>query len=108
MFCDDDALRAKVEAAATASGERVWRLPMHSEYREMMKSPVADIVNSNPNRKAHAGQGAAFLSYFVGSGVPWCHLDIAGVHVAERNAGPYIEGPTGWGVRLLANLVDAE
>ncbi len=107
MFCDDDGLRAKVEAAASASGERVWRLPMHAEYREMMKSPVADIVNSNPNRKAHAGQGAAFLSYFVGAGVPWCHLDIAGVHVAERNAGPYIEGPTGWGVRLLANLVDA-
>lgn len=105
MFCDDDALRAKVEAAASATGERVWRLPMHEEYREMMKSPVADIVNSNPNRKAHAGQGAAFLSYFVKEGVPWCHLDIAGVHVAEKNAGMFIDGPTGWGVRLLAELV---
>ncbi len=106
MFCEDDALRTRVEAAATASGERVWRLPMHQEYRDMMKSPVADIVNSNPNRKAHPIQGAAFLSYFVEEGVPWCHLDIAGVHVADKNAGPYIEGPTGWGVRLLANLVD--
>lgn len=105
MFCDNDALRAKVEAAAAETGERVWRLPMHEEYREMMKSPVADIVNSNPNRKAHAGQGAAFLSYFVKENVPWCHLDIAGVHVAEKNAGMYIDGPTGWGVRLLAELV---
>ena len=72
----------------------------------MMKSPVADIVNSNPNRKAHPIQGAAFLSYFVADRTPWCHLDIAGVHVAERNAGPYIDGPNGWGVRLLAELLD--
>jgi leucyl aminopeptidase len=106
MFCEDDKLRAKVQAAADASGERVWRLPMHQEYKEMMKSPVADILNSNPNRKAHPIQGAAFLSYFVEEKVPWCHLDIAGVHVAEKNAGPYIEGPVGWGVRLLANLVE--
>lgn len=106
MFCDDDALRGRVEAAAAGAGERVWRLPMHQEYRDLMKSPVADIQNSNPNRKAHAGQGAAFLSYFVEEGVPWCHLDIAGVHVAEKNAGPYVEGPTGWGVRTLAGLVE--
>jgi len=106
MFCEDDKLRGKVEAAAGAAGERVWRLPMHAEYREMMKSPIADILNSNPNRKAHAGQGAAFLSYFVTEKTAWCHLDIAGVHVAERNAGAFIEGPTGWGVRLLANLAE--
>jgi leucyl aminopeptidase len=108
MFCEDDGLRAKVEAAAKATGERVWRLPMHAEYRDMMKSPVADILNSNPNRKAHPIQGAAFLSYFVKDSVPWCHLDIAGVHVAEKNAGCFIEGPTGWGVRLLANLLENE
>ncbi len=106
MFCDDDGLRARIEKASAVSGERVWRLPMHQEYREMMKSPVADIVNSNPNRKAHAGQGAAFLSYFVKAGVPWCHLDIAGVHVAEKNAGMFVDGPTGWGVRLLCELVE--
>jgi leucyl aminopeptidase len=68
-------------------------IPRHDE------EPVADILNSNPNRKAHPIQGAAFLSYFVTENVPWCHLDIAGVHVAEKNAGPYVEGPTGWGVR---------
>jgi leucyl aminopeptidase len=108
MFCEDDKLRGKIEAAAGKSGERVWRLPMHAEYRDMMKSPVADILNSNPNRKAHPIQGAAFLSYFVDEKVPWCHLDIAGVHVSERNAGMFIDGPTGWGVRLLAEMLDAE
>ena len=105
LFCEDDALRGKIEEASKASGERVWRLPMHEEYREMMKSPIADILNSNPNRKAHPIQGAAFLSYFVKEGVPWCHLDIAGVHATESNKGMFVEGPTGWGVRLLAEFV---
>jgi leucyl aminopeptidase len=108
LFCDDDALRAKIDRASSASGERVWRLPMHSEYREMMKSPVADILNSNPNRKAHPIQGAAFLSYFVQDGVPWAHIDIAGVHAVEGDSGPFVKGPTGWGTRLLANLLDGE
>ncbi len=108
MFCDDDKLRARVETASASSGERVWRLPMHQEYRDMMKSPIADILNSNPNRKAHAGQGAAFLSYFVKDGIPWCHLDIAGVHASDTDSGPFVKGPNGWGVRLLADLLAQE
>jgi leucyl aminopeptidase len=109
MFCEDDALRGKVEAAAGISGERVWRLPMHQEYRDMMKSNVADILNSNPNRKAHPIQGAAFLSYFVTPGTAWCHLDIAGVHAVEGDSGPFVkESATGWGVRLLAEMMEAE
>jgi len=106
MFCEDDTLRAGIERAATASGERVWRLPMHQDYRDMMKSSVADIINSNPNREAHPIQGAAFLSYFVDPKVPWCHLDIAGVHESKRDAGPFVEGPTGWGTRLLARFIE--
>ncbi|MBL8991156.1 MAG: leucyl aminopeptidase family protein, partial [Phycisphaerae bacterium] len=108
MFCEDDKLRARVERAAAASGERVWRLPMHAEYRDLMKSPVADILNSNPNRKAHPIQGAAFLSYFVDEKIPWCHLDIAGVHATESDSGPFVKGPTGWGARLLADLLAAD
>lgn len=108
MFCEDDTLRAKVEAASKCSGERVWRLPMHDEYRDLMKSPVADILNSNANRKAHPIQGAAFLSFFVTPSTPWCHLDIAGVHVSDGNKGMWVDGPTGWGARLLASLFDNE
>ncbi len=107
-FCEDATLRAKIEAASAASGERVWRLPMHAEYVEMMKSPIADLVNSNPNRKASPIQGAAFLSAFVTPKTPWAHIDIAGVHATEKNAGCWIDGPTGWGVRLLASLVENE
>lgn len=105
MWCDDDDLRAKIEAASAACDERVWRLPLHQEYKDMMKSQVADIINSNPNRKAHPIQGAAFLAYFVKPGIPWCHLDIAGVHEVEGATGPFVEGPTGWGTRLLANFL---
>lgn len=109
MWCDDDSLRARVEAASAVSGERVWRLPHHDEYREMMKSDIADIINSNPERKAHPIQGAAFLSYFVEPKVPWCHLDIAGVHATEGgDKGPFVKNAnTGWGVRLLAEMLDA-
>lgn len=106
MFCEDDRLRGVVEKAAAATGERVWRLPLHSDYRDMMKSPIADILNSSPSREAHPVQGAAFLSYFVEKGIPWCHLDIAGVHALDSASGPFAAGPTGYGARLLARAVE--
>ncbi len=108
LWCEDDKLRNKIEAAAATTGERTWRLPHDESYREMMKSPCADILNSNPNRKAHPIQGAAFLSYFVSDKTPWCHLDIAGVADAETEMGVVAKDtPTGWGVRLLAEYVDS-
>ena len=106
LWCEADGLRETVQKASDASGERVWRLPMHQEYRDMMKSPIADIVNSNPNRKAHPIQGAAFLSYFVKENIPWCHIDIAGTHAVDGDEGPYIKGPTGYGARLLARVAE--
>ncbi len=105
MFCEDDALRNRLQRAMDTSGERWWRLPMDAEYRDMMKSPIADILNSNPNRKAHPIQGAAFLSFFVTPKTPWAHIDIAGVHAAESDNGCFVKGPTGWGVRLLADFI---
>ncbi len=105
LFCEDDRLLGRLQRAMEASGERWWRLPMDQEYRDMMKSPIADILNSNPNRKAHPIQGAAFLSYFVEPKVPWAHIDIAGVHAVDGDSGPFVKGPTGWGVRLLADLL---
>ncbi len=109
LWCDDDRLRARIDAASARSGERVWRLPHHQEYRDMMKSDIADLINSNPNRKAHPIQGAAFLSFFVSPGIPWCHLDIAGVHAVEGDSGPFVKNSaTGFGTRLLAELLDGE
>lgn len=115
FWCEDEDLRQRVQAASDTSGDRVWRLPHDDEYQKMMKSPVADIVNSAPVREAHPIQGAAFLRYFVdyplkngSKPFPWCHIDIAGVHALEADKGPYIAGPTGFGVRLLAELLDQD
>jgi leucyl aminopeptidase len=105
-WCADDKLRARIEQASEASGERVWRLPMHEDYKEMMKSKHADIWNSAPVREAHPIQGAAFLSNFIEPSVPWAHIDIAGTADLERDKLPFSAGPTGFGVRLLAELIE--
>ncbi len=106
IWSNDDALVDTFNAAADASGERVWRMPLHAEYKAMMKSPIADIVNSAPIREAHPIQGAAFLEHFVEEGVKWAHVDIAGTHVIKSAKGPFNAGPTGFGARLLAEVVE--
>ncbi|HHN77652.1 MAG TPA: leucyl aminopeptidase family protein [Phycisphaerales bacterium] len=106
LWCDDDDLRRALEHAGEATGERVWRLPHDAVYNEMMKSPIADIVNSAPVREAHPIQGAAFLSYFVDKNIPWAHIDIAGVNETTSDKGPFIAGPTGFGARLVAEAVE--
>ncbi|MFO0962005.1 MAG: leucyl aminopeptidase family protein [Phycisphaerales bacterium] len=108
FFANDDAMAHAVESAAGSSGEKVWRLPLWTEHREFMRSSHADILNSNPLRNAHPVQGAAFLSYFVDSKTPWAHLDIAGVGDAQRGGDLFPAGPTGFGVRLLVDLVEAQ
>lgn len=117
LFCNNDLLRKKLEAAARKTGEQVWRLPLWNEHRVQMKGTHADLVNA-ADRKAHPIQGAAFLSHFVGDQapkkmptIPWAHLDIAGVADIEQDPGEsalYTKGPTGFGVRLLARLLQAE
>ena len=104
MWCEHDRFRGAIECAATGSDEKVWQMPVWDAHREFMRSPVADILNSNPKRLAPPIQGAAFLSYFVDPEIPWAHLDIAGVASVESD--PVTgAGSTGWGVRLLHTLV---
>jgi leucyl aminopeptidase len=105
LWCDDSELRGRLDVAAETSGERVWRLPLWDDHRDFMRSKHADIWNSGPKRDAHPIQGAAFLSYFVEDGIPWAHIDIAGVGTVESDTGPFVTGPTGYGVRLLTELV---
>ncbi len=106
LFCNDDALRGRIECAAEGTGDRVWRLPLWEDYREMMKSKHADIWNSAPVRHAHPIQGAAFLSYFVDEKTPWAHIDIAGTSNLDSEQSPFVAGPTGFGVRLLASVLE--
>jgi len=79
-------------------------MPLFDEHREQMKSPVADLKNVSGNRDAGACTAAAFLSRFVGD-TPWAHLDIAGTAYTSKT-GPYQPyGATGFGVRLLVQLL---
>jgi leucyl aminopeptidase len=97
-------LASRVKAAGDKTGELVWELPLLPEYREAVKSKVADIRNSM-GRPAGAIKAGAFLERFV-SGRPWVHLDIAGTAYAEEDPKPYArEGATGFGVRLLVELI---
>jgi leucyl aminopeptidase len=102
LFSNDDAWADQVEAAARASGESVWRLPLHPEYAEMIKGRYADIVNATEERKASSITAAEFLARFVG-GVPWVHVDIAGT-AWDLNRPYASKGGSGFGVRLLVEL----
>jgi len=99
---DDDDWVAQVTAAGAATGELVWRLPLHPDYAKIMESETADLVNANETRKAGSVTAAQFLARFTG-GVPWAHLDIAGTAWgAGRAYTP--KGGSGFGVRLLVEL----
>jgi leucyl aminopeptidase len=103
LLSNDEDLAAAVAAAAERSGELVWRLPLHREYAEMVKGRYAQLTNLTERREASSITAAEFLHHFAGE-VPWAHLDIAGT--AWNGRRPYFDkGGTGYGVRLLVNLV---
>jgi len=106
LFATDDAWAETVAAAASASGELVWRLPLHAEYAKLIEGQYGDISNlgSEPG-KAGSIVGAEFLRRFVGD-TPWAHVDIAGT--AYHAGKPYAaKGGSGFGVRLLVELARA-
>ena len=105
LFGSDDEWCAEVEAAGRRAGESYWRLPLHDEYDELIKSRYADISNAVEARKAGSITAAQFLRRFTGD-VPWVHLDIAGT--AYENGKPYTpKGGAGFGVRTLIELARA-
>ncbi|HEX5634843.1 MAG TPA: leucyl aminopeptidase [Gemmatimonadales bacterium] len=99
----DDALVEELRRAGERADERVWPLPMWDEYRELIKSDIADVKNSG-GRAAGSITGGWFLREFV-EGYPWAHLDIAGTAYSDRDDPTRVKGPTGVGVRLFAELV---
>jgi leucyl aminopeptidase len=109
VMSNDDALVEELTEASRAAGEKIWRLPIWEEHRELMKSDAADLVNAGPARDASPLQGGAFLTYFVpwegADAIPWAHLDIAGVADTEKELPLYARGSTGWGVRTLVEWV---
>ncbi len=102
-FGNDQALVDRVLAAATATDEPAWQLPLEKKYRPQLDSDVADISNLG-GRFAGATTAALFLAEFVGK-IPWAHLDIAGTMQVDADESWRSKGATGYGARLLARFV---
>jgi leucyl aminopeptidase len=101
-FSNDDDFYGRFNKSLRKSGEKMWRLPVDEEYREMIKSNIADIVNSG-GRWGGAVTAAMFLKEFVDD-TPWIHLDIAGVAWMEDNKAWIAKGPSGVPVRSLVEF----
>jgi leucyl aminopeptidase len=95
----------RVMQAAARAGEKFWQLPLDKEYREQIKSDIADIKNIG-GRKAGTITGAWFIREFVEE-TPWVHLDIAGTAWNEKTKPHLAIGPTAVGLRTLVELVTA-
>ncbi len=102
LFGSPDSWAETVRAAGHRGGDRLWTLPLHEEYRDMLRSEIADIINS-AGRWAGASTAAMFLREFV-KGRPWAHLDIAGTAWAEDRRAYQSKGATGVAVRTLTEL----
>jgi leucyl aminopeptidase len=102
VISNDDALAGEVEEAGRTTGELVWRLPLHPEYKELIKGKVADLTNVSAKRKAGTIYAGSYLEEFVGE-TPWAHIDIAGTawDVGRAYTG---DDASGFGVRLLVEL----
>ncbi len=100
----DDVLMEKVKKAADKTHERVWELPLWDDYDDGVKSKIADVQNIGDGT-AGTIAGAAFLKKFA-EGYPWVHLDIAGTAWGMKGSTYIPEGASGYGVRLLVQLVE--
>jgi leucyl aminopeptidase len=102
VVANDDDLAAEVVRAGEETGELTWRLPLHPEFKALMKGTVADLSNLASKRKAGTITAASFLEEFVDE-VPWAHVDIAGTawDVGREYTG---SDASGFGVRLLVEI----
>lgn len=105
LMANDQALADRLLRAAAHAGERLWQLPLIEEYREHLKSDVADLNNVGP-RGGGAITAALFLREFAGA-TPWAHLDIAGPAFSEKDLPLAPRGATGVAVRTLLTYLTA-
>lgn len=107
VFSRDDDVAIRLLDAGEASGEDLWRLPLHPNHNKQIKSFIADIKNGDTGAPG-ASTGAAFIGSFVKEETPWAHLDIAGVDWLDEPKATVPAGASGFGVRLLYQLATDE
>ena len=106
FFTRDKALTKTIQAAADASGEWVWPMPINDHHLEDMKGLHADLCNISSSKGAGSSTAAAFLEQFVEKGIPWAHFDIAGTAWHIGNRVPYCprKGASGVMIRTFVEL----
>ena len=103
LFSNNDKLAEHLKDAGSATGERLWRMPLGPEYDKQLASQIADMANIGDGG-AGSVTAAQFLQRFVND-VPWAHLDIAGTAWSKRDTATVPKGATAFGVRLLDRMV---
>ena len=106
LFSNDDALSKQIFNAGETVEEKVWRMPLHKNYDKLMNSKNADVQNINYVGGAGSTTAAQFLQRFILNNTPWAHLDIAGMAFSKYGGALNSGGATGFGVRLLNQLVE--
>jgi leucyl aminopeptidase len=97
---NDDGLIQRIITTGTRAGEKYWQLPLMDEYKDFLKSDVADLKNAGARGEAGSSAGGMFLMEFV-DGKPWAHLDIAGPAWLDKEKDELNKGGTAFGVRTL-------
>ena len=103
VFTNDPEFEERLLASARRAGEKMWPMPLDDDYRDMIKSTIADIQNISSGRGGGASIGAAFIREFTDD-TPWVHLDIAGTAWLDEQKPWAAKGPTGVAVRTLVDL----
>jgi leucyl aminopeptidase len=105
LFSNNTPLSNSLRAAGAAIGEKLWRMPLGPKYDKLIDSDIADMRNVSNGRDGGSITAAQFLQRFVKEGVPWAHLDIAGVAWSSKGDSTTPKGATAFGVRLLDALI---
>ena len=106
LFSNDDKLSKQILSAGEKVEEKLWRMPLHKNYDKLINSKNADMQNINYVGGAGSTTAAQFLQRFILNKTPWAHLDIAGMAFSKYGGSLNSSGATGFGVRLLNQLVE--
>ena len=104
LFTSNDKMAEKLLSSSTSTFERIWRLPFWNDYKDMIKSDIADVSNLGP-RWGGAITAGKFLEHFVDEKIPWAHLDIAGPAMKHKETNYTEKYSTGFGVRLIIDYL---